>query len=117
MPRPILDEKHIHPAIAQHLAELHHEMLARIQTTISQHPVVVIGMAGNPFVGKARKLLLAKGLAHEYLEFGSYLSGWRQRTAIKMWSGWPTFPMVFVRGVLVGGADDLRNYMHAEGEF
>ena len=24
-----------------------------------------------------------------------------------MWTGWPTFPMVFVKGTLVGGADDL----------
>jgi monothiol glutaredoxin len=24
-----------------------------------------------------------------------------------MWTGWPTFPMVFVKGVLVGGASDL----------
>ena len=25
-----------------------------------------------------------------------------------MWSGWPTFPMVFVNGVLVGGASELQ---------
>ena len=25
-----------------------------------------------------------------------------------MWTGWPTFPMVFVKGMLVGGADELR---------
>ena len=25
-----------------------------------------------------------------------------------MWTGWPTFPMVFVKGTLVGGADDLQ---------
>ena len=25
-----------------------------------------------------------------------------------MWTGWPTFPMVFVKGVLVGGASDLE---------
>ena len=25
-----------------------------------------------------------------------------------MWTGWPTLPMVFVKGVLVGGADDLE---------
>jgi glutaredoxin-related protein len=25
-----------------------------------------------------------------------------------MWSGWPTLPMVFVKGQLVGGADDLQ---------
>jgi glutaredoxin-related protein len=24
-----------------------------------------------------------------------------------MWTGWPTFPMVFVKGTLVGGADDI----------
>jgi glutaredoxin-related protein len=33
---------------------------------------------------------------------------WKQRLAIKMWSGWPTFPQVFVRGVLVGGFEDTR---------
>jgi len=25
-----------------------------------------------------------------------------------MWAGWPTFPMVFVKGNLVGGADELK---------
>ena len=25
-----------------------------------------------------------------------------------MWSGWPTLPMVFVKGQLVGGADELQ---------
>jgi len=24
-----------------------------------------------------------------------------------MWTGWPTFPMIFVKGTLVGGADDV----------
>jgi glutaredoxin-related protein len=32
-----------------------------------------------------------------------------------MWTGWPTFPMVFVKGVLVGGADDLKALI-ASGE-
>jgi len=25
-----------------------------------------------------------------------------------MWTGWPTFPMVFVRGVLVGGCHETK---------
>jgi glutaredoxin-related protein len=41
------------------------------------------------------------------LNYGSYLSLWRKRNALKMWTGWPTFPMVFVKGTLVGGADDV----------
>jgi glutaredoxin-related protein len=32
-----------------------------------------------------------------------------------MWTGWPTFPMVFVRGILVGGASDV-NRLSASGE-
>jgi glutaredoxin-related protein len=40
---------------------------------------------------------------------------WRQRNALKLWTGWPTFPMVFVKGALVGGANDL-NKLIASGE-
>jgi glutaredoxin-related protein len=25
-----------------------------------------------------------------------------------MWTGWPTFPMVFVKGILVGGASETK---------
>ena len=77
--------------------------------------LLVVGMAGNPHCRKARRALDAAGLAHQYLEFGSYLSQWRRRNALKMWTGWPTFPMVFVKGTLVGGADDVAKLI-ASGE-
>ena len=32
----------------------------------------------------------------------------RERLAIKMWSGWPTYPQIFIKGTLVGGASDLK---------
>jgi monothiol glutaredoxin len=115
MPRPILDESALHPAIREKVARLNHELLAQVQATVVTHPVVVLGMAGNPFVGRARKLLGNAGLAHEYIGIGSYVSEWRRRNALKMWTGWPTFPMVFVRGTLVGGADDLKRLI-ASGE-
>ena len=28
------------------------------------------------------------------------------RNALKMWTGWPTLPMVFVKGTLIGGANE-----------
>jgi glutaredoxin-related protein len=111
MIRPVLAESAIHPAIRQRIAELHLPVIEQVQQAIAQHAVVVVGLSGNPFVGKARKALAAAGVAHEYIEFGSYFSQWRLRNALKMWTGWPTFPMVFVRGTLVGGADDLRRLM------
>jgi glutaredoxin-related protein len=30
-----------------------------------------------------------------------------------MWTGWPTLPMVFVNGVLVGGASDLKRLLES----
>ena len=108
MIRPILEATAIHPTIRQRIAEHHLPVIEQVQQAIAQHNVVVVGLSGNPFVGKARKALAAAGVAHEYIEFGSYFSQWRLRNALKMWTGWPTFPMVFVRGTLVGGADDLR---------
>lgn len=108
MPRPVLSESAIHPAVQRKVAGLHREVLDEVQAAVAQHAVLVLGMARNPFVARARKALDKAGVAHSYLGYGGYLSAWRTRNAIKMWTGWPTFPMVFVRGVLVGGADDLQ---------
>jgi glutaredoxin-related protein len=47
------------------------------------------------------------------LEYGSYFSDWRKRNALKLWTGWPTFPMVFVEGVLVGGDKDVQALLAA----
>jgi monothiol glutaredoxin len=108
MPRPILEETRIHPAIRERIAALHADIIREVQDAAAANAVVVVGMRQNPMPRKARKLLDAAGIAHKYLEYGSYLGEWRRRNALKMWTGWPTFPMVFVKGVLVGGADDLE---------
>jgi glutaredoxin-related protein len=70
-------------------------------------------MTQNPHPKRARKALDAAGVPYKYLEYGSYLDGWRRRNALKMWTGWQTFPMVFVKGVLVGGADDLERLIES----
>ena len=108
MSRPILDEDHIHPAIRQTIAERHKDILDEVRSAIAANPVVVIGMAQNPHPRRARRLLNGQGVKFTYLEYGSYLSQWRRRNALKMWTGWPTFPMIFIKGVLIGGADNLQ---------
>ena len=108
MPRHILDESHIHPAIRDAVARSHESIVLEVQTAIARHAVVVVGMKSNPFVAKARAVLDAAAIEYHYMEYGSYLSQWRLRTALKMWTGWSSFPMVFVKGVLVGGANDLK---------
>jgi monothiol glutaredoxin len=113
MNRSILDEAHIHPAIRETLAANHADIVREVQAALAAHSVVVVGMGQNPFPKKARKLLDAQGIAYHYLEYGSYFGGWRRRNALKMWTGWATFPMIFVKGVLVGGASDLARLMQS----
>lgn len=115
MPRQVLQESAIHEAIRGRIADLNADLVAEVKTAIGQHAVVVVGMRGNPFVRKARRLLDAAGLAHHDLDVGGYTSQWRRRNALKMWSGWATFPMVFVKGQLVGGANDLAR-LQEQGE-
>lgn len=115
MTRSVLDESYIHPAIREIVSQHHAEIVREVQTAIAANDVVVVGMAQNPFPKKARRALEAQRIAYKYLEYGSYLSNWRRRNALKMWTGWPTFPMVFVRGVLVGGARELDRLI-ASGE-
>jgi glutaredoxin-related protein len=108
MPRPILDEPQLHPAIRERVAHFHQDIVREVQQAVATHPVVVVGMAQNPFPRKAVKALRDAGIEPHVLNYGSYLSQWRRRSALKMWTGWPTFPMVFVKGVLVGGASDVQ---------
>ncbi len=108
MTRPVLPETHIHSAIRSKIVNYQSPLVQAVQATVAAHDVVVVGMAMNPFPKRAHKLLDAAQQPYTYLEYGSYVSQWYERTALKMWTGWPTFPMIFVKGALVGGADDLK---------
>jgi monothiol glutaredoxin len=116
MTRTILDDAHLHPAIRERVAKNHADIVAEVQAAIAANRVVVVGMRQNPFPKKARRMLDAQGTPYAYLEYGSYFSQWRRRTALKMWTGWPTLPMIFIDGVLIGGAQDLERLME-KGEF
>lgn len=107
MPRLVLDESRVHARARAKIESNHRDIVEEVEAAIGRDDVVVVGMGINPFPKKARAALEAKGIPFTYLEYGSYLSAWRRRNALKMWTGWPTFPMVFVKGTLVGGFDDL----------
>jgi monothiol glutaredoxin len=97
------------------MTSFHGEVVREVEDAIKAHDVVVVGMAQNPFVKKVKTALDEAGVKPHYLEYGSYFSEWKKRLAIKMWSGWPTFPMVFVKGELIGG-EELTKAAIARGE-
>ncbi|GMV15242.1 MAG: hypothetical protein AMXMBFR56_34660 [Polyangiaceae bacterium] len=103
--RNVLDESRISGPAQDKIASFHPEVVREVARAIEDSPVVVVGMAQNPHVRKVRQALDRAGVEYRYLEYGSYLSEWRRRLAIKLWSGWPTFPQVFVKGTLLGGED------------
>jgi glutaredoxin-related protein len=115
MPRHTLHEVQIHPAVRDKIARHGSDIVAEVQKAVEANEIVVVGMRMNPHPKKARKVLDAAGIAYKYLEYGSYLSEYRKRLPLKLWTGWPTFPMVFVKRVLIGGADDLAKLI-ASGE-
>ncbi len=95
------------PAAADLVARFHRDVVDEVAAAVARDPVVVVGMAQNPFVKRARQLLDAEGVKFTYLEYGSYFSKWKERLALKLWAGFPTFPMVFIDGVLMGGHSEL----------
>ena len=115
MPRTILEEARLHPAIRERVATLNADIVHNVQAAAASNAVLVVGMKGNQVVRRAKKALEAAGIPFHYLEFGGYLTEWRRRNALKMWTGWPTFPMVFVKGVLVGGGREIQSLI-ASGE-
>lgn len=113
MPRPILPEDRIHASIREKVAMNRVSIVKEVQEAVAAHDIVIVGMAINPAPRKARKLLDAAGIPYKYMEYGSYLRDWRRRTALKMWTGWQTFPMIFVKGTFIGGASDLQQLLES----
>jgi monothiol glutaredoxin len=102
-PRPQLEPMRIAAEARRQMAAFQPGVLAEVRAAVDREPLVVVGMAQNPHVRNLRKVLDEAKIDYTYLEYGSYFSKWKERLAIKLWSGWPTFPQVFLKGVLLGG--------------
>lgn len=114
MERLTLAADKVSPAVDKAIGAFHRGIVEEVASAVARDPVVVVGMAQNPVVKRARKVLDEEGVKYTYLEYGSYFSKWKERLAIKLWAGFPTFPMVFMNGVLEGGCSDLER-LRGEG--
>lgn len=109
--RKILDSTQLADSASKAISAFHSNYVQEVEDAIKANDYVVVGMKQNPVVKKARRLLDEKGIAFKYIENGGYFSMWKQRLAIKLWSGWPTYPMVFVKGKLIGGGSELAAFL------
>ncbi len=107
MPRGMQTLQNVHAnALARQITN-HKDFVDEVKAAIAANNVVVVGMGWNPSVGKVRRHLEGRNTPYHYIGHGNYITGWRRRLALKLWAGWPTYPMVFVNGALVGGGSDL----------
>lgn len=106
--RNIFSPENLHLSIKKQVENYHTDTVKEVANAIIKNRVVVVGMKYNDSVFTARRALKKANIAYTYLEYGGYFSQWRKRLALKMWTGWPTFPMIFMDGILVGGSKDLR---------
>jgi monothiol glutaredoxin len=101
----------ISPDAKAAIGNFHPSIVEDVKAQVKANEWVIVGMRQNPVVTTARRHLDAKGIKYAYIEHGSYFSKWKERLAIKLWTGWPTFPQVFHKGILIGGAKDLKKYL------
>ena len=110
--RKMLSSAALHESIKDQVEGYHIDIVDEVKAAVSANSVVVVGMRYNDAVYGARKALKKAGIEFTYLEYGGYASQWRRRLALKMWTGWPTFPMIFVDQTLVGGSKDLQRLLN-----
>ena len=112
----ILSPDAIDPSIKEEMRNFQSDIVLEVSNAVAENRVVVVGMRYNPTVSKAFDALKNSGINFIYLEYGSYTSKWHKRLALTMWTGWPTFPMIFIDQKLIGGRKDLLAFLKEGGK-
>ncbi len=87
----------------------------RIKQQISENPVLLY-MKGSPdfpqcgFSAQAVAALKACGREFAYVNI---LEDPELREALKVYSNWPTFPQLYIKGELIGGSDIAVEMYHS----
>ena len=110
--RKMLSSTALHASIKDQVEGYHIDIVDEVKAAVSANRVVVVGMRYNNAVYGARKALKKDGIEFTYLEYGGYASQQRRRLALEMWTGWPTFLMIFVDQTFVGGSKDLQRLLN-----
>ena len=93
------------------------QVMSKIDETVKTNPIVIY-MKGTPdfprcgFSGRAAEILKSTGRPFAAVDVLEEEGVW---DGIQEYSGWPTFPQIFIGGKLVGGCDIVTE-MHQNGD-
>lgn len=90
---------------------------AQIETLLNEHPIVLFmkGLPESPMCGfsaKAVAMLNHLGVPYHAVDI---LTDEDLRQGLKIYGDWPTYPQLYVKGELLGGAD-IMGEMFQSGE-
>ena len=97
--------------------DLSPEMKARLEGDVKNNDVVLYmkGSADFPMCGfSARAANVLKATGVKFADF-NILDDDNLRQSLKIFSDWPTFPQIYIKGELIGGSDILME-MYESGE-
>ena len=83
---------------------------------INNFDIVVIGVQLSPQNSQVRALLQFTNHTAKEIYLRPWMLNKHKKLAVMLWSGWPTFPQIFIRGMLIGGEQELRRAIH-NGDF
>lgn len=91
------------------------DLNARIESLINSAPIFLF-MKGTPEMPQCGfSANVVKILNQENVKFGSFniLSDMEIREGVKVFSNWPTYPQLYVKGELIGGNDIVTEMLNS----
>lgn len=106
MPRQVLDESRIHPAIRDKIAAYRSDILKEVQDAIAANDFVV--GAPEPLPEEGAQASRRRRHPVQVPRVRQLPQPVAPATRDQDVTGWPTYPLVFVKGTLIGGFSDLE---------
>ena len=90
------------------IALFQQSFVEELQCMINNFDIVVIGVQLSSRNRQVSSLLQATNHTVKELYLRPWMMDKHKKLAVMLWSGWPTFPQIFIRGMLIGGEQELR---------
>jgi len=92
-------------------------VMDRIRSEVESHPIVLYmkGTREHPMCGYSSRAVEALAQCHAKYLAVNVMADPEVRANLPRFSGWPTFPQLFINGELIGGSV-IALELHASGE-
>jgi glutaredoxin-related protein len=84
------------------------DLLTSISVSVEKNTCVVITIENGPYTRQILEILKENGIEVQLIEIGTPFTKIKEREMVKIWSGWDSFPQIYLNGFLLGGYEELK---------